>query len=63
MSECRVIEKEDIFENYSSIEADNYANDLETRGYDLRKFDKLYGDEYSNVLWETIKEIKTAEGL
>lgn len=63
MSECRVIEKEDIFEKYSSIEADNYAHDLEERGYDLSKFDKLYGNDYSNALWETIKEIRTAEGL
>lgn len=63
MSECRVIEKEDIFEKYSSIEANNYAHDLEERGYDLSKFDKLYGDDYCNALWETVKEIKNAEGL
>lgn len=63
MSECKVIEKEDIFEQYSSIEADNYAHDLETRGYDLSKFDKLYGDDYSKALWETVKEIKEVEGL
>lgn len=63
MSECRVIEKEDIFKQYSSIEADNYAHDLEERGYDLSKLDKLYGDDYSNALWEIVKEIKNAEGL
>ena len=63
MSECRVIEKEDIFKQYSSIEADNYAHDLEERGYDLSKFDKLYGDDYCNALWETVKEIKEVEGL
>ena len=63
MSECRVIEKEDIFEKYSSIEANNYAHDLEERGYDLSNFDNLYGDAYSNALWETIKEIKEMKGL
>ena len=63
MSECRVIEKDDIFEKYSSIEVNNYANDLEARGYNLSNFDDLYGDDYSNALWEMIKEIKNAEGL
>lgn len=58
MSECRVIEKEDVFKQYSSIEAENYANDLENRGYDVDQFENLYGDDYTNALWEIIKEIK-----
>ena len=58
MSECRVIEKEDVFKQYSPLEVENYANDLKNRGYDLTKFEKLYGDEYVNALWEIIKEIK-----
>lgn len=58
MRECRVIEKEDVFEQYSAIEADNYAHDLKSRGYNLDKLDKLYGKEYNNALWEIIQEIK-----
>lgn len=58
MSECRVIEKEDVFGENSSIEIDNYRNDLENRGYNLNKFDKLWGEEYNNALWEIIEEIK-----
>ena len=63
MSKCRVIEKEDIFEQYSSIEVDNYYNDLVVRGYDLSKFDNLDGENYSNALWELVKEIRNKEGL
>ena len=63
MSKCRVIEKEDIFEQYSSIEFDNYYNDLVVRGYDLSKFDNLDGEDYSNALWELVKEIRNKEGL
>ena len=63
MSKCRVIEKEDIFKQYSSIEVDNYYNDLVVRGYDLSKFDNLDGEDYSNALWEIVKEIRNKEGL
>ena len=63
MSKCRVIEKEDIFKQYSSIEFDNYYNDLVVRGYDLSKFDNLDGEDYSNTLWELVKEIRNKEGL
>ena len=63
MSKCRVIEKEDIFKQYSSIEVDNYYNDLVVRGYDLSKFDNLDGEDYSNALWEIVKEIRNTEGL
>ena len=63
MSKCRVIEKEDIFKQYYSIDVNNYYNDLVVRGYDLSKFDNLYGDDYSNALWELVKEIRNKEGL
>lgn len=63
MSQCRVIEKEDIFQDFSSIEAENYANDLENRGYDVDEFQNLYGSDYTNNLWEIIKEIKEKENL
>lgn len=63
MSQCRVIEKEDVFHDFSSIEAENYANDLENRGYDVDEFQNLYGSDYTNTLWEIIKEIKEKENL
>ena len=63
MSQCRVIEKEDVFDKYSSIEADNYANDLENRGYDLDVFNNVYGLDYVNILWDTIEDIRKKENL
>ena len=63
MSGCRVITKEDVFGDYSSIEADNYANDLENRGYNLDQFDRLYGDDYVNALWKIIEEILKHDGF
>jgi hypothetical protein len=63
MKECRVIEKEDVYEQYSSLEVENYAHDLENRGYDVDQFDDMYGDDYVNALWDIIQEIKEKEGL
>lgn len=63
MGECRVIEQGDVYEQYSAIEADNYAHDLENRGYDLSVFDNLYGYDYVHTLWNIIQEIKEKEGL
>ena len=63
MKECRIIEKEDVYEQYSSLEAENYAHDLENRGYDVDQFEDLYGDDYVNALWDIIQEIKEKEEL
>lgn len=63
MKECRVIKKEDVYEQYSSLEAENYAHDLENRGYDVDQFEDMYGDDYVNALWNIIQEIKEKEGL
>ena len=64
MYEMRAIEKEDVFGNHSSIEFENYWEDLESRGYEVEDLCNIPGgEEYDNALWQIVRNIRMEEDL